>query len=155
MRNDTKKTEKHSYKNSTNCSPKLKYIIQRIRYSMDLSLDKFFTVIRNGAWHSLNELSDQLGIPEEKISEFSKVLVEHGLLKQDEKTDKIRIDPVWKLLLPEEDKLPEPKTTLATFIIPPESSIDIQSTHISNVSNVEIEVSLRIDSKIKEVAISV
>jgi hypothetical protein len=120
---------------------------------MDLSLDRFFSVIRNGAWHSIDELSQQLGIPEEKLSEFSKVLAEHGLLKQDEKTDKIRIDPVWKLLLPEEDKLPEPKTTVATFIIPPESSIDIQSTHICNISNTEIEVSLRIDNKIKEVAI--
>jgi hypothetical protein len=120
---------------------------------MDLSLDRFFTVIRDGAWHNVNELSEQLGIPVEKMSEFSKVLAEHGLLKQDEKTNRVRMEPVWKLLLPEEDTLPEPKTTVATFIIPPESSIDIQSTHICNISNTEIEVSLRIDNKIKEVAI--
>jgi len=152
---DSAKPEKHHHENPTSGSPKVKYHIQRIRYATDLSLDRFFTVIRNGTWHSVNELSQQLGIPVEKLSEFSKVLAEHGLLKQDEKANRIRIEPVWKLLLPEEDKLPEPKTTVATFIIPPECSIDIQSTHISNISNTEIEVSLRIDSKIKEVAISV
>jgi len=120
-----------------------------------LYLEKFFTALKDGTWHSLNELSDQLGIPTDKLAEFSRFLSEHGFLKHDAKTDKIKIEPVWKLLLPEEHELPEPKTTVATFIIPPETSIDVQSTHISNLSNIEIEVSLRVNGKVKEVAIKI
>jgi len=120
-----------------------------------LSIDKFFTVIKNGAWHSIDELSEQLGIQTSKLAEFSKFLSERGLLKHDEKTNRIKIEPIWKLLLPEEGELPEPKTAVATFIIPPETSIDVQSTHISNISNIELEVNCRINSRIKEMAIKV
>lgn len=120
-----------------------------------MSIEKFFSVIKDGEWHRADELSNQLGVQTSKLLEFSKLLSEHGLLKYEEKTGKIKIESVWKLLLPEQDELTETKTTVATFIIPPETSIDIQSTHISNVSNVEVEVNLRIDSKIKEVAIKI
>jgi len=120
-----------------------------------LSVEGFFTIIKDGAWHSIDELSDKLGIQTSKLIELVKLLSEHGLLKYEDKAQRIRIEPVWKLLLPEQDEPAEPKTTVATFIIPPETSIDVQSTHISNISNVEVEVSLRIDSKIKEVAIKI
>lgn len=122
---------------------------------MTLAIDRFFTIIKNGSWHSIDEMSQQLGVETSKLAEFSKFLSEHGLLKYDDRTDKIRIEPVWKLLLPKEDESVERKTTIATFIIPPETSIDVQSTRFSNISNSEVEISLRIDNTIKEVAIRV
>jgi hypothetical protein len=120
-----------------------------------LSIDKFFTIIKDGAWHSIDELSDQLGIQTSKLVELSNLLSKHGLLKYEEKTNRIKIESIWKLILPEEEEPTEPKTTVATFIIPPETSIDVQSTRISNISNVELEVNLRINQKIKEIAIKV
>jgi len=60
---------------------------------------------------------------------------------------------MWKLLLPEEDKISEPKTTVATMILPPETSIYVQSTQITNLDNVELEINLRINSKINSIAI--
>ena len=123
-------------------------------YTIILSIDKFFTAIKNAEWHSIDELSDQLGLPKSKLNEFSKFLHKHGLIKYEEKNRTIKIQPLWKLLLPEEQPS-EPKTVVATLVIPPKASIDLQSTHISNISNVELEVSLRIDSRIREVAIAV
>ena len=120
-----------------------------------MSIYNFFIAIKNGEWHTTDELADQLGIQTSKLVEISKYLSDHGLIKYEDKTRRIKIDPIWKLLLPKQGKTTEPKTTLATFIIPPETSIDVQSTHISNVSNVELEVSLRFDNKIKEVTIKV
>lgn len=111
--------------------------------------------MKDGSWHTLDEMSQQLGIEASKLAEFSRFLYEHGLLKYDDKSNRIRIEPVWRLLLPEGDESPEPKTTIATFIIPSETSIDVQSTRLSNLGNVEVEVSLRIDTRIKEVAINV
>ena len=119
-----------------------------------LSIDKFFTAIKNGEWHSIDELSDQLGISTIKADKLSKFLSSRGLIKYETENRRIRIQPVWKLLLPEEPPN-EPKTVVATFIIPPKTSIDVQSTHISNISNIELEVSLRVDDKIREVAITV
>ncbi len=111
--------------------------------------------MKDGSWHTLDEISQRLGIETSKLTEFSKFLHERGLLKYDDKTNRIRIEPVWKLLLPDEEESPESKTTIATFIIPSETSIDVQSTRLSNLGNVEVEVSLRMDTRIKEVAIKV
>lgn len=110
--------------------------------------------MKDGSWHTLDEMSQQLGIEISKLAEFSKFLYEHGLLKYDDRTNKVRIEPMWKLLLPE-DQSPEPKTTIATFIIPSETSIDVQSTRLSNLGNIEVEVTLRMDSRIREVAIRI
>ena len=119
-----------------------------------MSIDKFFAAIKKGGRHSIDELSDQLGLQASKLTELSKFLSDRGLIKYEDKTHRIKIEPIWKLLLPEEES-PKPKTTVATFIVPPETSIDVQSTQISNLSNIELEVSLRIINKIKEVAIRI
>jgi len=119
-----------------------------------LSIDRFFAAIRKGGWHSIDELSDQLGISTSKLEELSKFLSERGLITYQEKNRRIKIQPLWKLLLPEE-QTSDPKNIVTTFMIPPQASIDIQSTHISNISNVELAVSLRIDNKIREVTIAV
>lgn len=120
-----------------------------------MSLDRFFTAIKDGEWYSIDELSDRIRLQTSKLTKLSQFLSDHGLIKYDDETHRIKIKPMWKLLLPEQEEPAEPKTTLATFIIPPETSIDVQSTRISNISNVEVEVSLRIDNKIREVAIKI
>lgn len=120
-----------------------------------MSVDTFFAAIKNGAWYSIDDLSVQLAISTVKLEELSRFLSNHGLIKYEEETRRIMIQPTWKLLLPAEEQPKLAKTIVANFVIPPHASIDIQSTHISNMSNVEVEVTLRIDNKIREVAIEV
>jgi len=120
-----------------------------------LSVDTFFATIKNGAWHSIDDLSVQLAISTVKLEELSRFLSNRGLIKYEEETRRIMIQPTWTLLLPAEEQPKEAKTIVANFVIPPHASIDIQSTHISNMSNVEVEVTLRLDNKIREVAIAV
>ena len=124
------------------------------RYTVILSIDRFFAAIKKGGWQSIDELSDQLGISTSKLEELSKFLSERGLITYQEKNRRIKIQPLWRLLLPEEQPN-DPKAIVTTFMIPPQASIDVQSTHISNISNVELAVSVRIDNKIKEVIIAV
>ena len=119
-----------------------------------LSINGFFTAIKDGAWHNIDELSDQLAISTTKLVELSKFLSNRSIINYDENNRKIKIKSLWSLLLPEEE--PDiPKTIIANFMIPPQTSIDIQSTRISNMSKVNVEVTLRIDNKIREVAIAV
>jgi biotin operon repressor len=124
------------------------------RYTIILSIDKFFAAIKNGGWHSIDELSDKLGISTSKLEKLSKFLSERGLITYQEKNRRIKIQPLWRLLLPEEQPN-DPKAIVTTFMIPPQASIDVQSTHISNISNVELAVSVRIDNKIRDVTIAV
>jgi hypothetical protein len=120
-----------------------------------LNIEEFFTILKDEAWHSIDELADQIEIQTNKLIEFSQFLSEQGIIKYEDKTHRIKIEPEWKSLLPTESELAEPKTTVATLIIPPETTIDVQSTRISNISKIELEVTLRITNKIQEVAINI
>jgi hypothetical protein len=119
-----------------------------------LNIEEFFVILKDGAWHDVAELADQTEIQTDKLIEFSQFLSAQGIINYEDKTHRIKIEPEWKRLLPIESELAEPKTTVATLIIPPETSIDVQSTRISNLSNIELEVTLRISDKIQEVAIN-
>ena len=66
-----------------------------------MSIEKFFTVVKDGTWHSIHELGDRLGIQTSKLIELSKLLSEKGLIKYEENAHRIRIEPAWQLLLPE------------------------------------------------------
>jgi hypothetical protein len=120
-----------------------------------LNIEEFFAILKDGAWHDVYELADHIGIQTNKLIEFSQFLSEQGIIKYEDKTHRIKIEPEWKRLLPIESEPGEPKTTVATFIIPPETTIDAQYTRISNMSKIELEVTLRISNKIQEVAINV
>ena len=72
---------------------------------MELASEKLFDTIKDGAWHNLNELADQLGIPTDKLVEYARFLHKKGIAKYEENTQRIRIEPEWKTLLPDETKL--------------------------------------------------
>jgi len=67
-----------------------------------LSSEKLFNTIKDGAWHNLNELAEQVGAPIDKLIEFARFLHKKGVAEYDETTQKIRISPQWKTLLPDE-----------------------------------------------------
>jgi len=67
-----------------------------------LSSEKLFNTIKDGAWHNLNELADQIGAPIERLVAYARSLSEQHIVKYEEKTQKIRIEPDWKILLPSE-----------------------------------------------------
>jgi hypothetical protein len=65
-----------------------------------LSSEKLFDTIKDGAWHNLNELADQIGTPIDKLVAYARSLSEKGIIKYEESTQRIRIEPEWKMLLP-------------------------------------------------------
>jgi len=67
-----------------------------------LTSEKYFDALRNGKWHNLEDLADQLEVPIEKLIEFSISLSNQNIIEYQEKTQKIRIKPEWKILLPKE-----------------------------------------------------
>ena len=121
---------------------------------MKLTIDSFFNSIKNGSWHSIDELSTQLSISITKIKELSGFFSDSGLIKYDIENQKIKIQPLWSLLLPKTEEIKSYNKTLANLIIPPHTSIKIQSTQITNESNNDIELLLRFTDKISEIAVN-
>jgi predicted transcriptional regulator len=69
---------------------------------MSMSLEEFFTLIRDGTWHNIEELSNELDLPPTKLMKLSNFLSQHGLVKYEEDSNRLKLKPKWKLLLPEE-----------------------------------------------------
>ena len=118
-----------------------------------MSLEGYFSVISDGMWHSLEYLSKQLRLQMEKIEKLSALLSKHDIISYEEKNHRIGLRPLGKLLLPEEESS-EPKNTVATIIIPSQSTVNVQSTFISNLSSLDLELTLRFTDKIKDVIIA-
>lgn len=68
-----------------------------------MSSERLFTAIKDGEWHSLNELATQTEIPVEKLLVCVHDLCDKGIAKFQEETQEIRIEPEWKQLLPDEN----------------------------------------------------
>jgi hypothetical protein len=118
-----------------------------------LDVERFFAFLKDEAWHSVAELSEQTETEEDKLVEYSQFLAGKGIVKYDDQKQRVKVEPEWSRLLPDETEL-EPRSSVANFIIPGKTSVLVQSTRISNLSNIELEVTVRINKRIREVAIN-
>jgi hypothetical protein len=120
-----------------------------------LDVERFFIILKDGALHNVSEIAAQTEISTDKLAEFCQFLSKEGMAQYEEETRRIKIEPAWKDLIPEEEPPTAPKTVIATVIIPPETTVYIQSALISNISKIELEVTLRMNGRIQEVLINV
>lgn len=120
-------------------------------------LDDFLSYIGNCKWHSLTKLSKKLDIPLNQLTEISKSLSEQEIVQYEEKARWVKLNCEWKRLLineePEEEKK-EHKPSVATIIIPPQGSIKIQNINITNATDKDAELWIRVCKKQVELAIS-
>jgi hypothetical protein len=119
-----------------------------------LSAEKIFAVLKDGAWHSVAELAEQTETEANKLTEYFQFLAGKGMVKYEDQNQRIKIEPEWTHLLPDETDLLEPKSTMANFIIPGKASVVVQSVRISNLTKLDLEVTLRIGKRIREVAVN-
>ena len=96
-------TEVNFTADSTKSSIQLKYR-QPLKNAKGfaLSSEKLFTTIKDGAWHNLNELADQIGVPVAKLIECAYDLCAKGIVRYQEDSQRIKIEPEWKILIPDE-----------------------------------------------------
>ena len=118
-------------------------------------LDDFLNLIKDGTWHSLTELSKELSLPTEQLAKISETLSEQGLILYREETRWVRMNSEWSPLLSEaSEEEAEHKPTVGTVIIPSQESVTIQNVRITNVTQKEVELWIRICKKLIEIAIS-
>jgi len=119
-------------------------------------LDDFLDLIKDGAWHSLTQLSEKLSLPTEQLAKISETLSEQGLIQYREEAKWVRINSEWSPLLSEanNEEEAEHKPTVGTVIIPSQESVKIQNVRITNVTEKEVELWVRVCKKLMEIAIS-
>ncbi len=78
-----------------------------------LKIEQLFTILKDGTWHDIVELAEQINIQPDKLIELSKFLLQKGIIKYEAETRKIQIEPEWRRLIPNENELkPHKRRTL-------------------------------------------
>ena len=118
-------------------------------------MERLIELLKDGKWHSLEEIAEKTEASLEKLEELLKTLSEYQLIRYDRELKAAKLNLSWKKLEVEEKtkERKEEKMALGTIIIPKEHTIIVQNTRISNLTEEELELEIKMDKKIKEIAI--
>jgi len=111
-------------------------------------------LINNGEWHNLNELAQKLNVPLNEVTKIVESLAECKVVTHLEETQQVRLTSWIRNLLANQEFNEEEKVALGTIILPPKANVTIQDTVISNFTEDDLEIGVRINQKLKEVSIS-
>ena len=117
-------------------------------------MERLIELLKDGKWHSLEEIAEKTEATPEKLEELLETLSEYQLIRYDKELKAAKLNLTWKKLEVEEKfKEEKEKMALGTIIIPREHTIIVQNTRISNLTKEELELEIKMDKKIKEIAI--
>ena len=127
---------------------------------MSAKLEQLLTLLSDNVWHNTDEMAKTLEIPQNKLQQVIKFLTETDLIHHNPATNQIKLNQNWKTLIinqkepnPETQTQPE-QTAVGTIIIPPQKTLIIQCTRITNLTENSLELEIRINKKINEIAIN-
>lgn len=118
--------------------------------------DHFLTLIADGAWHSLKNLSKHSKIPRQKLEPLLKLLSETNIIEYKTKKSQVRIKKEWQQMLQNTSEEQEcEKAAVGTMVLPPKKTINIQGIRVTNLTEKELELSMRVNKKLEELAIDI
>ncbi|MEM3618048.1 MAG: hypothetical protein QXK47_03110 [Candidatus Bathyarchaeia archaeon] len=126
---------------------------------MSAKLEKLFTLLSDTLWHDITEVAKTLEIPQEKMWQTVEFLIKMDVIQHNPTTNQIKLNQNWKTLLTNQketnttQKTPT-ATAIGTIIIPPQKSLIIQCTRITNLTDTSLELEIRINKKLNEIAIN-
>jgi len=117
-------------------------------------LVQLLNLIEDGAWHNLKELSEHSNIPKQKLESLSKLLSETNIIEYETKKNQLRIKKEWQQILKNTDEEQNcEKAAVGTIMLPPKKSINIQGIQVTNLTEKELEISMRVNKKLEEIAV--
>jgi predicted transcriptional regulator len=127
---------------------------------LSAKLEKLLNLLSDNVWHNTDEIAKTLEIPQDKLQQTIKFLTETDIIQHNQATNQIKINQNWKTLIinqketnPETQTQPE-QTAVGTIIIPPQKTLIIQCTRITNLTDNSLELEIRINKKLNEIAIN-
>jgi len=99
---------------------------------------------------NIKQLAKKLKIQVKQLEKILKDLNKHSLIEYNQKTGKIKPSS-WLTNLNKENKNLKPAT--GTIILPKNQEIKLQDITIANFTDTDLELNIRLGSKLKEIAI--
>ena len=129
---------------------------------LSTKLEKLLALLNDNVWHNIKEVAETLEIPQEKAQKIIEFLTQADMIQHNPTTNQIRLNQNWKTLIinqketsPTQTQTPqETATAIGTIIIPPQKSLIIQCTRITNLTDTSLELEIRINKKLNEIAIN-
>jgi hypothetical protein len=123
---------------------------------LSTKLQNLLSLLSDNVWHNIDETAKILEIPQKRFWQVIALLTEKNLVQHNRATNQIRLSQNWKTLLINQKETQEQPATAAvgTIIVPPQKTLMIQSTRITNLTDANLELEIRIDKKIREIAIN-
>jgi hypothetical protein len=125
---------------------------------LSTKLEKLLTLLSDNVWHNIDEMTKTLEIPQDKLSQIIKFLTETDLIQHNPATNQIKLNQNWKTLyINQKEANPEAQaeaTAVGTIIIPPQKTLIIQCTRITNLTENSLELEIRINKRLNEIAIN-
>jgi len=125
---------------------------------LSTKLEKLLTILSDNVWHNIDEMAKTLEIQQDKLQQIIKFLTETDLVQHNQATNQIKINQNWKtLIINQKETNPETQqetSAVGTIIIPPQKTLIIQCTRITNLTDNSLELEIRINKKLNEIAIN-
>ncbi|MEM3597239.1 MAG: hypothetical protein QXJ53_03850 [Candidatus Bathyarchaeia archaeon] len=132
---------------------------------MPTKLEKLLALLSDNVWHNITDVAKTLEIPREKANQIVAFLAQADMIQHNPATNQIKLNQNWKTLIinqkenPQEPQTqaqtPQQETTaVGTIIIPPQKTLIIQCTRITNLTDTSLELEIRINKKLNEIAIN-
>jgi len=125
---------------------------------LSTKLEKILNLLDDNVWHNVDEVAKTVEIPQDKLDQVVTFLTEADLVQQNSTTNQIKLNQNAKPLIinPKEtsqETRPE-QSAVGTIIMPPQQTLIIQCTRITNLTDISLELEIRLDKRIREIAIN-
>jgi len=115
-----------------------------------LTAAELLVIIEEQKTRNIKKLAKEIGISPERLHAILMDLGQHNLVEYDPATGKVTL-PKWLLNVNREIEKEKPST--GEMILPRYKEIQIQDTIIGNYTTRDLELKLRLRTKLKEIAI--
>jgi len=118
-----------------------------------MEVQPILELIKDGKWHEVDKIARKLEVSSEEILALAKTLQQLKLVEFDQGKNKIKLIS-WVRRLLASLHVDNDKEVTCSIILPPKTSIKIQDSSIGNLTKSKLELCLRVNRGIKELAIS-
>jgi len=121
---------------------------------LSTKLEKLLNLLSDNVWHNIDKTAKTLELPQNKFQQVITFLTGTDLIHHNPATNQIKLNQNWKTLLINKKETTPEAMAIGTIIIPPQKTLTIQCTRITNLTDNSLELEIRINKKLHEIAIN-
>jgi hypothetical protein len=121
---------------------------------LSTKLEKLLNILSDNVWHNADQIASMLEVPQDKLQQIITFLAQSDIVQHNQATNQIKINQSWKTLLTDQKETQSGTTALGTIIIPPQQTLVIQCTRITNLTDASLELEICMNNRIREIVIN-